>query len=94
MIVRISSEGQYRLDSSHLNQINHIDNQIVAAIDSGDRERFVVLFRDLLALVRNEGEPVPHDELLESQVVLPPPDTTFDEAAGLFVADGLVPESE
>lgn len=92
MIIRISSEGQYRLDSSFLDQINHIDNEIVAAIGTGDRARFAALFRDLLALVRNEGEPVPHDELLESQVVLPPPDTTFDEAADLFVAEGIVPD--
>jgi len=92
MIVRISSEGQYRLDSAYLDHINAIDNDIVAAIAGGDRSKFTVLFKSLMELVREHGEPVSADELVESQVFLPPPDTTFDEAAELFVADGLVPD--
>jgi hypothetical protein len=92
MIVRISSEGQYRLDSSYLDHINAIDNDIVAAIAGGDRGKFQVLFKNLIDLVRDHGQAVADDELVESQVVLPPPDTTFDEASNLFVADGLVPD--
>lgn len=92
MIIRISSEGQYRLPSSYLDQINSIDNEIVEALASGERDRFTALFNDLLQLVRKHGKPVAHDELVESQVVLPPPDTSFDEAAELFVAEGLVPD--
>ncbi len=92
MIVRISSEGQYRLDSSYLDHINAIDNDIVAAIAGGDRGKFHVLFKNLIDLVRDHGQSVADDELVESQVVLPPPDTTFDEASNLFVADGLVPD--
>jgi hypothetical protein len=92
MIVRISSEGQYRLDSSYLDHINAIDNDIVAAIAGGDRAKFGVLFKNLIELVRDNGQPVADDELVESQVVLPPPDTTFDEASELFVAEGLVPD--
>jgi len=92
MIVRISSEGQYRLDSSYLDHLNSIDNDIVAAIAGGDRAKFNVLFRSLLSLVREHGEPVAEDELVESQVFLPPPDTTFEEASELFIADGVVPD--
>lgn len=92
MIVRISTEGQYRLDSSYLDQINDIDNDIVEAIAGGDRSKFGVLFKSLINLVRENGQPVNSDELVESQVVLPPPDTTFDEATDLFVAEGLVPD--
>jgi hypothetical protein len=92
MIIRIAAEGQYRLPSSYLDQINAIDNQIVEAIASGDRDAFAKLFGSLLDLVRKHGEPVADDELVESQVVLPQADTTFDEAAELFVAEGLVPD--
>ncbi len=92
MIVRISSEGQYRIDSSYLDHLNSIDNDLVAAIAGGDKAKFDVLFRNLLAMVRDHGEPVAADELVESQVFLPPPDTTFEEASELFVADGLVPD--
>lgn len=92
MIIRIAAEGQYRLPSSYLDQINAIDNQIVEAIAGDDRDAFAKLFSSLLDLVHMHGEPVAHDELVESQVVLPPADTTFDEAAELFVAEGLVPD--
>ena len=92
MIIRISAEGQYRLPSSYLDQINAIDSQIVEALANGDRDGFATLFGSLLDLVRQHGEPVAHDELVESQVVLPPADTTFDEATDLFVAEGLVPD--
>ncbi|HVX29597.1 MAG TPA: hypothetical protein VHA53_03880 [Nitrolancea sp.] len=92
MVIRISAEGQYRLASSYLDRINEIDNKIVEAIASGERDAFSKLFNELLALVRTNGERVADDELVESQVVLPPADTTFDEAAELFVAEGLVPD--
>ncbi len=92
MIVRISTEGQYRLDSSYLDKINDIDNDIVEAIAGGDKTKFSVLFKNLIDLVREHGNSVGSDELLESQVVLPPPDTTFEEASELFVSDGLVPD--
>jgi hypothetical protein len=92
MIVRIATEGQYRIDSSYLDHLNALDNDLVSAIADGDRGRFSALFQDLLTLVRDHGHPVGDEELLESQVVLPPPDTTFDEAAELFTGEGLVPE--
>lgn len=92
MVIRISSEGQYRLASSYLDRINETDNRIVEAIAGGDRDAFSKLFNELLELVRSQGERVPDDELVESQVVLPPPDISFDEAAELFVAEGLVPD--
>jgi hypothetical protein len=92
MIVRISSEGQYRLDSSYLDRLNLIDNDLVNAIAGGDRDRFAQLFQQLLELVRRHGEPVGDDELVESQVMLPAPDTTFEEASDLFIEEGLVPE--
>ncbi|HEU5422175.1 MAG TPA: hypothetical protein VFU72_01415 [Nitrolancea sp.] len=89
MIVRIATEGQYELDSSYLDKLNAIDNDIVNAIADGDRARYQKLFNQLLELVRRHGTPVDVDELVESQVVLPPPDTTFDEAEELFVGEGM-----
>lgn len=89
MIVRIATEGQYNLDSSYLDQLNAIDNDLVHAIAAGNRQRFQMLFKQLLELVRQHGQPVDVDELVESQVVLPPPDTSFDEAEELFVGEGL-----
>ncbi len=91
MIVRISTEGQYRIDSDYLDQLNAIDNDLVAAIAAGDRGTFQARLRELLDLVRQHGAPVDPDELVESQIVLSPPDTTFEEAAELFTGQGLIP---
>lgn len=91
MIVRIATEGQYWLDSKHLDHMNLIDNQLVEAVVGADENTFGRLFAQLLTFVRTNGEPVPEDELVESDVVLPPPDTTVAEARELFSGEGVLP---
>lgn len=91
MIVRIATEGQYRIDSSYLDHLNAIDNDLVAAIAAGDHQRFNALLGDLLTLVRDHGTIVPPEELCASDVVLPAPDMTFEEASELFTSEGLIP---
>ncbi len=92
MIVRILTEAQYELDQEYLEQLNTVDNQIVTAIADGDRARFTTLFNDLIALVRDQGIPVPYQELHPSDLILPPPETSFEDAAELFVGEGVVPD--
>ncbi|MCP9490120.1 MAG: hypothetical protein MSC31_09625 [Solirubrobacteraceae bacterium MAG38_C4-C5] len=91
MIVRIMSEGQFRLADDDMDRLNELDNVCVAAVDGGDREGFQVAFAQLLALVREHGTPVPDDDLVGSDVLVPPPDTSFEEAAADFTGDGLIP---
>jgi hypothetical protein len=92
VIVRILSEGQYEIDSDYLDQLNAIDNDVVSAIADGDRARFATLFQNLLSVVREHGTPLPNEDLRESDVILPPSDTTFEEAAELFVGQGAIPD--
>ena len=92
MIVRIATEGQYRLDDDVRTRVNELDNQVVAAVDNGDEDRFHELFEELLNLVRTEGQEVGDDELVESDVIIPPPDLTIEEAKGEFVGEGLIPD--
>lgn len=91
MIVRILSEGQYRLDSSHLDRLNELDNRLVQVVAAGDEAQYQALFAQMLALVREKGSRIPAEELLESDIMLPPSDTTLREAQGLFIGGGLVP---
>ena len=51
------------------------------------------LFTRMLDFVRAEGRELADDELAESDVVLPPADTSFEEAAQDFTGEGLIPES-
>ena len=45
----------------------------------------------MLDLVREKGKPLPVDELVESDLVLPQPDITLEEAGELFTGEGLLP---
>jgi hypothetical protein len=91
MIVRISAEGQYRVSDALLDRLNQLDNRIVEVVAGGDEAEFARLYADMVALVRKEGSPLPADEIISSEIVLPPPDITLEEARGLFIGEGLVP---
>ena len=91
MIVRISSEGQYNLPGSFIDRLNKIDNALVEAVEAEDKAAFETLLKQMLDLVRENGEPVPVEELVESDLILPEPDLTLLEAEELFVGEGLLP---
>jgi hypothetical protein len=92
VIVRISTEDQYRLPDEFRERLNELDNAAVEAVDVDDEDRFHENFEAMLELVRTEGRPLEADELEESDVILPPPYTTIVEAAGEFTGDGLIPD--
>jgi len=91
MIVRILTEGQFNLPGAHIDELNDIDNKLVEVVEQGDRKGFDRLLKQMLDLVREHSAPVPVEELVESDLVLPEPDITLAEAAELFVGEGLVP---
>ncbi len=91
MIIRITTEGQYDLPGSFVDQLNEIDNQLVEAVEASDRSGFDDLLTQMLAVVREHGSPLPVEELVESDLILPAPDTTLEEAQVLFVGEGLLP---
>ena len=91
MIVRISSEGQYNLPGSYIDQLNGIDNELVEAVEAEDQTAYETLLKRMLDLVRENGESVPVDELVESDLILPEPDLSLREAEELFVGEGLLP---
>lgn len=91
MIIRISTEGQYRVGSAHLDTLGEIDEKIIAAVANEQHDEYQKLFDQLINIVRENGTPLDPEELLESAIVLPPPDTTFEEAKKLFVGDGVIP---
>jgi hypothetical protein len=92
VIVRIAAEGQYKLPDDVADRLNQLDNDAVAAVEAGDEARFQQLFDEMIQLVQGSGEPVADDELVESQVIIPPRDLTFAEAQGEFSGDGIIPD--
>ncbi len=92
MIVRISGERQFELPDADAERLNALDNQAVEAVDAGDEQRFYELWQEMLELVATDGRAIDDDELLESDVILPPRDVSFEEARGEFTGEGLIPD--
>jgi len=92
VIVRISNEGQFRLEDGLHARLNELDDAAVKAVESGDEDAFHAAFEELLHVVRTEGQELEDEDLDASDVILPPPDLSFVEAGEEFTGDGLIPE--
>jgi hypothetical protein len=91
VIVRISTEGQYELFENDEEVLNTLDNEAVAACEADDEQQFHDVFTRLLDYVRSNGQPVPEDRLAPSDLILPPPDVSLEEAKNEFSGEGLIP---
>lgn len=91
MIVRIATEGQYELSADEAVHLNVLDNEAVALCEAGDEPGFHAAYDRLLTFVRSAGTPLDADDLVGSDVILPPPDVTFEEASSEFTGEGLLP---
>ena len=91
MIVRILTEGQYNLSGAFFDELNVLDNKLVEVVELEDNEQFGQYLKEMLDLVRDKGEPLADDDIVESDLVLPAPDITLDEAGELFTGEGLLP---
>lgn len=91
MIVRIATEGQYKLADEIAGRLNDLDNEAVAAAEAEDEAKFTALFAQIIDLIRTEGTPLDADELHGSDVIVPPPDTSYEDARHEFTGEGLIP---
>ncbi len=91
MIVRVSTEGQYEISDDDVPALDQLDNEAVVACDTNDEQRFREAFTRLLELIREKGQLLPDDELVGSDIILPPPDVSLEEAKKEFQGEGLIP---
>jgi len=91
LIVRISTEGQYELSDADGEALNELDNEVVLACESGDATAFHATFSRMLELVRTRGSRLDENRLAGSDIILPPPDVSLDEARQEFRGEGLIP---
>jgi len=92
MIVRIMAEGQFQLADEELDGLNELDTAVESAVEGGDEQRFRTALDDLLEAVRQRGEQVPDDTLVDSDLILPPADATLEEVRELLGDEGLIPD--
>ncbi|MFJ2604620.1 hypothetical protein ACIQOU_25045 [Streptomyces sp. NPDC091279] len=91
MIVRIMGEGQVKLAGSHFTELNSLDDELLAEVESGDDTAFRHTLHALLNKVRELGTPVPDTTLTPSDLILPSPDATLEEVREMLSDDGLIP---
>lgn len=91
MIVRIMGEGQVKLADSHFTELNKLDDELLAEMESGDESGFRRTLTALLDKVRELGDSLPDDALEPSELILPGPDATLDEVREMLSDDGLIP---
>jgi hypothetical protein len=92
VIVRIAGEGQFKLPDEDAARLNELDNAAVAAAEAKDEAKFNELWQQMLSLVADDGEAMDNEELVASDVILPPRDISFEEACGEFTGEGLIPD--
>jgi hypothetical protein len=92
MIVRISGDDQYRLPDGDAERLNELEKAVVSVVEGGHQDGFAQAYAALFDYVRSHGVRVSDDELESSDVILPPPDLTFDEAGREFTGEGLIPD--
>ncbi|HZA05443.1 MAG TPA: hypothetical protein VE617_12835 [Propionibacteriaceae bacterium] len=93
MIVRILSEGQWELSDDEVRSLSPLDDEVEKAVRTGDQTELAEALHALLEQVRSSGRPVPDEELLDSDLILPGADATLQEVQELLSGsdEGLVP---
>ncbi|HWE60655.1 MAG TPA: hypothetical protein VHB98_03015, partial [Chloroflexota bacterium] len=61
------------------------------AVERHDEQAVTALLYRMIAYVQTAGQPILADEILPSDMILPPDNLTYDEIVGLLKEDGLVP---
>lgn len=87
MIVRISGQGQYELDDAGVHRLEELDREVTDAIQADDEAGFHRALAQVVECVERDGTPVPHDRVVPSEVIVPPPDVTIHEARRYFTDD-------
>ncbi|HTU99037.1 MAG TPA: hypothetical protein VMF13_00750 [Luteitalea sp.] len=91
MIVRILGEGQVSIAEDALDELNVLDDGLMSAVDGGDETEFHAALTALLAKVREIGVPLPDEQIVPSELILPSPDASLPEVRALLTEEGLIP---
>jgi hypothetical protein len=85
-------EGQYRVDDALVQRLNELDDRAQAATDAEDEPTLDRILDEMAALVRDQGEAMPDDDLSASDVLVPPSDLTLEETKRLMSNEGFIPD--
>ena len=89
MIVRILGEGQFQVNDDVATKLTALDGELDAAVQKEDDATFRTVLDALVRLVRGSGAPVPDDQFVTADCILPFSDATLAEVRQLL-ADGKI----
>ena len=89
-------QGQFTVDNITLKRLNEIDDSIVQLVskERSDDVEFKKQLTELTDIVEAKGKPLDPKEIIQSDIILPSPDLSVDEAKRLFNGEGVIPETE
>jgi hypothetical protein len=101
IIVRLAGQGQFKINRDLLNKINDIDNSIVDLFESIDsntdnndtnvkQKELKEKIMQIIQLIKENGKPVENKEIIQSDLIIPNADISFDEAKKIFRGEGLI----
>lgn len=99
VIIRISGQGQFRVNSEIIDKINEIDNSIVDLIEnislgSSDhnltQKELQSKLTEMKNLITSNGQPINDKEIVESDVIVPDSDISIEEATKIFKEEGII----
>jgi len=90
MIIRILGEGQLRVDDEAVDELNHLDVALEAAVEKHDEAAFEAALHALLTRARELGTELAADAIEPSDLILPREGATIAEVRELLADGGLV----
>lgn len=91
MIIRVLGVGQFRLADGDMGVVEAADDAVEAALAAGDEAALQAALGGLAEAIARVGAPLAVDEFMGSDLVVPGPDTTLEEAMALLGEDGAIP---
>jgi len=103
IIVRVSGQGQFKVNREIMDRINDIDNSIVSLLENADtdvdansikvkQKELNEKINEIINLIRTNGMPLDDKEITQSQIMIPNPDISVDEAKKIFRGEGIIDE--
>ena len=92
MIVRVIGEGQYEVGDDLLTRLNELDRQALEALDREDEGELDGFLNEMARLVREQGRRLADEEIVPSDVIVPPSDLTLEETRRLVTEEGFLPD--
>ena len=90
MIVRISGTGQFELDDTAVRRLDELDTALTDAYAANDDAQFRACLGETITFIRETGTPVPDEQVVPSEVIVPAEDSGLEDARDYMSDEGLM----